>query len=66
MRLTAALLSVLSLASCGLATQTQSEQALIGNGDELRHRLAVQDANAILQGMAQARANAEQMARTAP
>ena len=65
MRPIAALFTAALLVSCGLAP-TQSEQSLSGNGDELRHRLAVQDAEAILQGMAQARARAEQMARTAP
>jgi hypothetical protein len=65
MRLIAALFTAALLISCGLS-QTQSEQSLAGNGDEVRHRLAVQDAEAILQGMAQARARAEQMARTAP
>ncbi len=63
MRLIAALLTVAALAGCGGA-QTQSEQALIGKSDEMRHRLAIQDALAILQGMEQARELAQQLART--
>ena len=64
MRLVVALLTVACLAACG-AAQTQSEHALVGNDAEARHRLAILDAEAILQGMAQARERAEQTARSA-
>lgn len=64
MRMIIALLTVGCLAACG-AMQTQSEQALVGNDAETRHRLAIQDVEAILQGMAQARERAEQTARSA-
>jgi hypothetical protein len=64
MRLLSALVIIGCLAACG-ATQTQSEQALVSKDEEVRHRLAVQDAEAILQGMQQARERAQQLARTA-
>ncbi len=64
MRLFAALLTLLCLSGCGGA-QTQSEQALVGNDQEMRHRLAIQDAEAILQGMQQARERAHELARSA-
>ena len=63
MRLIAALLTVACLSGCN-GTQTQSEHALVGNDQEMRHRLAVMDVEAILQGMAQARQRAELLART--
>jgi hypothetical protein len=65
MRLIAALLTVASLAAC-MGAQTESEHALVGNDEAMRHRLAAQDVEAILQGMAQARERAQQMARRAP
>ena len=39
--------------------------SVVGNDQEMRHRLAVMDVEAILQGMAQARQRAELLARTA-
>ena len=63
MRLTAALLIVACLVACGLA-QTQSEHALVRYDDEWRQRQAVLDAEAIMQGMQQARERQEALART--
>jgi hypothetical protein len=64
MRLIAALLTVAGLVACGM-TQTQSEYALARYDDEWRQRQAVLDAEAILQGMRQARERQEALARTA-
>jgi len=64
MRLVAALLTFACLSACDTGP-THSEQALVRDGD-WRQRQAVLDAEAILQGMAQARQQAEEMARTAP
>ncbi len=63
MRLLAALVTIGCLAACG-AMQTQSEQALVSKDEEMRQRLAVLDADAILQGMQQARESAQELART--
>ena len=62
MRLIAALLTVACLAACGL-TQAQSEHELVRYDDEWRQRQAVLDAEAILQGMQQARDRQEALAR---
>ncbi len=64
MRLMAAWLTIACLAACG-AAQTQSEHALVRHDQEWRQQQAEQDAQAILQGMARAREQLEQMARTA-
>jgi hypothetical protein len=64
MRLLAVLVTIGCLSACN-GTQTQSEQAFSGNDEEMRHRLALQDVEAILQGMAQARERAQQQARSA-
>jgi hypothetical protein len=62
MRLTAALLTLACLAACG-GVQTVSERSS-ARDDEWRQRQAELDAQAIMQGMAQARQQAEQLART--
>jgi hypothetical protein len=64
MRLMAAVL-VACLAACS-GEQTQSEQSLVGRDEEMRHRLAIQDVEAILQGMQQARERDQELARSAP
>jgi hypothetical protein len=64
MRLFAVLATIGCLAACS-STQTQSEQALAGKDEEIRQRLVILDAAAILQGMQQARERAQQLARTA-
>jgi hypothetical protein len=63
MRLIVGLLTIACLSACG-AAQTQSESSLVRYDDEWRQRQAVLDAEAIMQGMAQARQRAEQTART--
>ena len=62
MRLTTALLTLACLAACG-GVQTVSERSP-ARDDEWRKRQAELDAQAIMQGMAQARQRAEQLART--
>jgi formate dehydrogenase assembly factor FdhD len=64
MRPIIALLTVACLAACG-ATQSESEHALVRHDDEWRQQQAVLDAEAILQGMAQARQRQQELARTA-
>lgn len=64
MRLLLAFFAVACIASCGLQ-QSQSEHELVRYDDEWRQRQAVLDAEAILQGMAQARRRQEEMARSA-
>ncbi len=65
MRLIALLLILVGcLAACG-TEQTQSEQALVRPDNEWRQRQAILDAEAILQGMAQARQRSQELARTA-
>jgi hypothetical protein len=59
-----ALLTVACLAACG-TQQTQSEHELVGSDSEWRQRQAVLDAEAILQGMAQARERYQELARSA-
>ena len=61
MRLIAALLTLVCLAACG-GGQTVSERSS-ARDDEWRQRQAELDAQAIMQGMAQARQRAEQLAR---
>jgi hypothetical protein len=60
--LTAALLTLACLVACG-EVQTVSEHSP-ARDDEWRQRQAELDAQAIMQGMAQARQRAEQLART--
>ena len=60
--LTAALLTMACLTACG-GVQTVSEHSP-ARDDEWRQRQAELDAQAIMQGMAQARQRAEQLART--
>jgi hypothetical protein len=62
MRLTAALLTLACLTACD-GVQTVSEHSQTRD-DEWRQRQAELDAQAIMQGMAQARQRAEQLART--
>jgi len=66
MRLPAALLTVASLgaclAACGTATP-QPDPIALRPDDEWRERQATLDADAILQGMAQARLRREEIAR---
>jgi hypothetical protein len=64
MRTAAALLTFACLSACSVAPpQPVSEQALV-NQDGWRQQQAVLDAQAILEGMAQARNRAQQLART--
>jgi hypothetical protein len=65
MRIAAVLLTISCLAACGGTAPTESEHALVRYDDEWRQRQAVLDAEAILQGMAQAREREEQVARSA-
>ena len=58
------LVTVVCLAACG-TTQTQSETELVRHDSEWRQRQAVLDAEAILQGMAQARERYQELARSA-
>ena len=62
MRLTAVLLTLACLVACG-GVQTVSERSP-ARDDEWWQRQAELDAQAIMQGMAQARQRAEQLART--
>ena len=62
MRLTAALLTLACLAACS-GVQIMTEASLTRD-DEWRPRQAELDAQAIMQGMAQARQRAERLART--
>jgi hypothetical protein len=64
MRWLLALITIACLSACGLQ-QSQSEHALVRYDDEWRQKQAVLDAEAILQGMAQARQSREETARTA-
>ena len=63
MRLAAALLTLVWLAACG-GVQDVSEHSLARGDDEGRQRQVELNAQAIMQGMAQARQRAEQLART--
>jgi hypothetical protein len=62
MRLTTALLTLACLAACS-GEQTMTEPSL-ARDDEWRQRQAELDAQAIIQGMAQARRRAEELAHT--
>jgi hypothetical protein len=64
MRLIAALLTVAWLTACG-AAPSQPEQALLRFDDGWRQQQAILDADAILQGMAQARQRRQEVARSA-
>jgi hypothetical protein len=65
MRIAAVFLTFTCLAACSeVATQSASEHALIRQ-DGWRQQQSVLDAEAILEGMAQARLRAEQQARMA-
>ena len=63
MRLTPALLTLACLAAASGGALTVSEHSP-ARDDEWRQRQAELDAQAIMQGMAQARQRAEQLART--
>ena len=63
MRPVVSLLIVGCLAACH-AKSTQTERSLVGYDNEWRQRQAILDAEAIMQGMAQARERADQLART--
>jgi hypothetical protein len=66
MRIVAVFMTIVCLAACGAAdTQSASEQELTVQGGWGQQQ-AVLDAQAILEGMAQARLRAEQQARVAP
>jgi hypothetical protein len=68
MRLTAALLTVICVAGCGgtpTAGPVQADHALARYDDQWRQKQAVLDAEAILQGMSQARERRGQLARSA-
>jgi hypothetical protein len=64
MRLPVALFTFLCLSACSVAPSQQPDP-MMGRNDEWRQRQALQDADIILQGMAQARQRADMMARTA-
>ncbi len=64
MRLIAALLTATCLSGCG-AAPSQPEQALLRHDDEWRQQQAMLDADAIMQGMAQARQRRQEVARSA-
>ena len=63
MRLTAALLTLSCLAACS-GVQGVTDPSLARDDDKWRQRQAELDAQAIMQGMAQARQRAEQLAHT--
>ena len=65
MHLIAALLTLACLSACS-TSQTNSEHALVRYDNEWRQRHAILDANAILEGMAQARQHQQELARSAP
>jgi len=64
MRLLLACFTLVGIAACA-TQQSPSEHALVRYDDEWRQKQAILDAEAILQGMAQARQRQEQMARSA-
>jgi hypothetical protein len=64
MRLAVALFTFLCLSACSVAPSQQSDP-MMGRNDEWRQRQALQDADIILQGMAQARQRSDMIARTA-
>ncbi len=63
MRFAAALLIFACLSACSMMA-AQQDQPFISQDDAARQQQAVMDANAILQGMAQARQNAQELARS--
>ncbi len=65
MRVAAALVTLACLSACNTAAPTQAEHALVRYDDEWRQRQAVLDAEAIMQGMAQARSRQQELARSA-
>ncbi|MEJ0017657.1 MAG: hypothetical protein WDN25_14030 [Acetobacteraceae bacterium] len=65
MRLAAVLLTALCLAGCGTSSPAPSEQGLVRYDENWRQRQAVLDAEAIIEGMTQARQRREAVARTA-
>jgi hypothetical protein len=64
MRLAVALLTFICLSACS-ATSVQPSDSVFGRNDEWRRVQAMQDADVILQGMAQARQRAQMLARSA-
>jgi hypothetical protein len=64
MRFPAALLIFISLAACSVTSAPQGE-GFATPGNQVRQQQAEQDANVILQGMAQARQHAQELARSA-
>ncbi len=64
MRLLLACFTLASIAACA-NQQSQSEHALVRYDDEWRQKQVILDAEAILQGMAQARQRQAQVARSA-
>lgn len=63
MRLIVALLAVLCLGACS-SVPSESEQGFVDQAG-WRHQQAIRDADAILQGMNQARAQTERLAKRA-
>jgi len=63
MRLAAALLVFLCLAACSV-TPPPTQPAMARPNDAWRQRQAILDADAIVQGMAQARHRAQELARS--
>jgi hypothetical protein len=64
MRLAAALLTFVCLSACSVMPAQQLD-TVINHSDEWRQMQAMQDADVILQGMAQARQRAQMLARSA-
>lgn len=64
MRLAATLLTVICLSACSMAP-AQQDQSYVSQGDVWRQKQAAQDADVILQGMAQARQHSQELARSA-
>jgi hypothetical protein len=65
MRLAAALLIFVCLSACSVIPAQQG-QSFMSQADVLRQQQAAQDADVILQGMAQARQRAQELARSSP
>jgi len=64
MRLAAALLTLICLSACSMVPAQQA-QSYTSPDDVWRQKQAVQDADVILQGMAQARQSSQELARSA-
>ena len=64
MRFPATLLIFVSLAACSVTSAPQ-DAGFATMGNQVRQQQAEQDANVILQGMAQARQHAQELARSA-